>query len=190
MEREKKEKVLVRCFICIELSREAIDYIEEVQQLLKKKNLFYGKFTEPENLHLTLKFIGEISEEKVEEVKKKLSEIEFKDFEASLGEVGVFINKYNSILWMKLNGKRIWDLQEAIDEELLDLDFKKEERFMSHITIARMKKIQNKKEFLEYVKNIKTKKVKFQVKEFILKKSELKREGPSYTNIEEYSLES
>ena len=180
---------LVRCFIALELSREAIEDIEELQKLIKKKNLFYGKFTEPENLHLTLKFLGEISEEKVEEVKKKLEEIKFGSFEVSLGEVGTFINRYNSILWIKLNGKGIWDLQEMIDKKLEGLGFAKEERFMSHITIARMKKITSKIEFLEYVKNIKPRKIKFQVGDFVFKKSELKSEGPVYGDIQRYELE-
>ncbi len=188
MTEENKDKKLLRCFIALELSQEAIDEIEEIQKIIKKKNLFYGKFTEPENLHLTLKFLGEISEEKAEEAKKKLSDVKFKEFEASLGEVGVFINKHNSLLWIKLNGKGIWELQEVIYEKLKGL-FAKEEKFMSHITIARMKKISSKNEFLEYVKNMKIKKVKFQVKEFVLRKSELKSEGPVYTNIKEYSLE-
>jgi 2'-5' RNA ligase len=180
---------LTRCFIALEISREAIEEIESIQKLLKKKNLFTGKFTEPENLHLTLKFLGEISEDKAERVRKKLKSIKPKQFEASLGEVGVFINKFNSILWVKLQGKEIWDLQEDIDKHLKDLEFTSEERFMSHITIARMKKINDKNEFLDYVKNIKTKKIKFPVKEFFLKKSELKPEGPVYENLEKYKLE-
>ena len=187
---EKKEiedQKLLRCFIALELSRETIEEIEEIQKLIKKKNLFYGKFTEPENLHLTLKFLGELDEDKIEEVKKKLRGIKFNDFEVSLGEAGTFINRYNSLLWVKLNGKGIWDLQELLDEKLKDI-FSKEERFMSHITIARMKKIPSKNLLLEYVKSMKIKKIKFQVRDFILKKSELKSDGPVYTNLEKYEL--
>ena len=183
-----KDRILLRCFIALELSREIIDEIEEIQKLIKKKNLFYGKFTEPENLHLTLKFLGEIPEEKLEKIKKELKKIKFQNFDVSLSEAGTFINRYNSLLWVKLNGKGIWDLKSIIDEQLKDI-FPKEEEFMSHITIARMKKISNKNIFLDYVKNMKLRKVKFVVKDFILKKSELKPEGPVYTNLETYNLE-
>jgi len=183
---ENSNKKLIRCFIALEISREAINNIEEIQKLIKKKNLFYGKFTEPENLHLTLKFLGEIEENKIEEVKKALAKIKFKQFEVKLGEVGVFINKYNSILWLKLNGQEIWNLQKEIDNKLKNI-LSIEERFMSHITIARMKKINNKTEFLDYVKNIKVKKIKFSINQFILKKSELKPEGPVYENIESFN---
>lgn len=183
-----KENKSLRCFIALDISREAIRKIEDVQNLIKKKNLFYGKFTEPENLHLTLKFLGEIEEEKVEEVKKKLSAIKFKEFKVSFGEAGVFSKKSLRMLWIKLNGKGIWDLQEEINEKLRDI-FPKEERFMSHITIARMRNVPDRQEFLDYVKNMKIPRVDFDVKSFFLKKSELLPEGPIYSNLAEYKFD-
>lgn len=188
MSEEKKIDALVRCFIAIELPREVIGYIRELQNLIRKKNFFAGKFTEPENLHLTLKFLGEIEEGKLEEIKRKLSGIRMLAFNTSLGEVGVFSERMLRILWIKINGKSILDLQIEIDKALEEL-FPKEERFMSHLTIARMKKVYDKKEFLDYIKNIKTKKIKFKVNEFILKKSELRPEGPVYSDIEKYKLD-
>jgi len=178
---------LIRCFICLELSREAIDYIEELQAIIKKKNILQGKFTEPENLHLTLKFLGEIEESKIEEVKKKLSEIKLKGFEVKLGQCGLFSKKSLRILWIKLLGEGVYNLQKEIDSKLGD-SFALEERFMGHITIARIKKVFDKGIFLDYVKNIKTKRISFKVADFALKKSELKHEGPVYNDIERYTL--
>ncbi len=184
---QNKDSGLIRCFIALELPRGAIDYLEEVQKLVKKKNLFFGKFTEPENLHLTLKFLGEISEEKVLEITKKLEDVKINGFEASLSELGFFSEHSFKILWAKLNGKDIWDLQSKIDESLKDL-FEKEERFMSHITLARIKKVVDKNIFLDYVKNMKIQPMKFKVNEFVLKKSELKPDGPVYSDIKRYNL--
>ena len=59
----------MRTFIALDLPVEAVREIENIQNKLKKKVLFTGKFTERDNLHFTLKFFGEISDEKVEEVK-------------------------------------------------------------------------------------------------------------------------
>ncbi|MFA5173939.1 MAG: RNA 2',3'-cyclic phosphodiesterase [Candidatus Pacearchaeota archaeon] len=178
----------IRAFISIDLSREAINYIKEIQKLIKKQNLLNGKFTDPENLHLTLKFLGGINEEKIEAVKKKLKEIKIKSFEAELGEAGIFNEHFLKIIWIKLNGKGIFELQKQIDEKLSDL-FEKENRFMSHITIARIKNVGNKKGLLGYIENMKTEKITFKVKDFVIKKSELKPEGPVYTDIKRYELE-
>jgi 2'-5' RNA ligase len=187
MVEEKIAQKLTRCFICLELSREAIGYIEQLQEIIRKKNIFQGKFTEPENLHLTLKFLGEISEERVGEVKKRLEEIKFRSFEAKLGVCGLFSKKSFRILWIKLLGEGVYGLQKEIDSKLRDI-FLVEERFMGHITLARIKKVFDRKIFLEYVKNIKTKKISFRVVDFVLKKSELKHEGPVYNDLKRYNL--
>ena len=177
-----------RCFVALDLPREAINEIKRIQDIIKKKNLFAGKFIEPENLHLTLKFLGEVDGEKIEKVREKLKEIKFNCFESGLGEVGVFSSRYNSyvrVIWVKLNGKGVFDLQKQIDETLSGL-FEPEFRFMSHITIARVKHVFDRKRFLDYVKGIKIKRIRFEIDKFFLKKSELFADGPVYTDLREY----
>ena len=176
-----------RCFIALDLPREAIDEIREIQGAISKKNLFAGKSTEVENLHLTLKFLGEIDEEKIEKVKERLKKIKLSDFEASLGGVGVFSERFIRIIWIELSGKEVFDLQKKIDESLSGL-FEPEARFMSHITIARVKSVKDKKSLLDYVKKIRLKNFKFKINEFSLKKSELLFEGPHYENLGKYVL--
>ena len=179
---------LIRSFICLEVLSEVVKEVARIQEILSKKP-FQGKITELENLHLTLKFLGEISEKKVEEVKEELKKISFSSFEAKILETGIFSFRGNpKIVWIKVGGKEIFDLQRKIDEAMLKIGFKPEERFMSHMTIARIKHVKDKKAFREYVENIKTKKISWKVNEFFLKKSELKESGPVYTNLEKFSL--
>jgi len=187
---EQKEIKLTRCFIALDLPREIIKQIEETQEILKKKNLFYGKLTESETLHVTLKFLGEISDEKLREVKKKLEKIKFEPFEASLGELGVFSKQYVRMIWIRIYGKGLFDLQKKIDEALAGAGFKIEDRFMGHLTIARVKKVPDKKILLDYLEKMKISKSKFTANEFFIKKSELKPEGPIYSNLEKYELTS
>jgi 2'-5' RNA ligase len=177
----------MRTFIALDLPREIIKEVQGIQKILKKKNLFTGKFTEIENLHLTLKFLGEISDEKSEEIKKRLKEIKSSGFYCEIGEVGVFTKQFIKIIWIKLNGKGIFNLQKEIDKKLSDL-FEPEERFMSHLTIARVKHVSSKKDLLDYLKSVKPSKLKFYCNKFYLKKSELKPEGPEYEDLEEYEL--
>jgi RNA 2',3'-cyclic 3'-phosphodiesterase len=181
MEEEK-----LRSFIAIELPREAINYIKQLQELIRKQSLFTGKFTEPENLHLTLKFLGEIDKETLEKIKERLREVKYLEFEASLGEAGAFSKSFIKIVWLKLHGK-VFELQKEVDEKLKGL-FEPENRFMSHITIARVKKVGDKSALLDYLGGMKIKKITFKVDRIYLKKSTLKPEGPVYEDLEEIKL--
>jgi 2'-5' RNA ligase len=175
-----------RAFIYLEMPDSVIKEVARVQEVLEKKK-FDGKMTELENLHLTLKFLGEIDTRKLEGAREKLKKIKFDKFEAHSGEIGIFSHRKNPrIVWIKLEGKEIWNLQEQIDESLKDL-FKKEERFMSHMTIARVKYVKDREGFVKHVWNINTKKIAFPVMKFKLVKSVLGANGPNYTLIEEYS---
>ena len=172
----------MRCFISINIPKEVVQDIRKIQDKLPE---FYGKKTELENLHLTLKFLGEIDEDKIKEVKKKLEEIKLEKFESEINLIGVFSEKFIKIIWLHLSGCD--KLQKIVDEKLKDL-FEKERRFMSHLTIARVKAIKDKKKFLEELKKIEVPKIKFNVDKFYLMKSELTKKGPRYEIIEEYNL--
>lgn len=181
-----EEKKSTRAFICIDFPDEVIKEIARIQELLAKTK-FTGKLTELENLHLTLKFLGEIDDNKIKEIKKRLSGIKFERMRLKLGKIGTFsIRGKPRIIWIKVEGKQIHDLQKKIDDALSGM-FKAEERFMSHLTIARIKYVKDKKGFLESVGGIHVKPVAFDVSEFKLKKSELKPIGPVYADAEVYN---
>lgn len=175
----------MRCFISLKLSEEATNYLSEIQRRIKKENLFVGKFTAKENLHLTLKFLGEINEERMEEVKEKLREIKFKNFKTELGNAGFFDNKKYGIIWIRLENCE--ELQKKIDKSLSGL-FKPEERFMPHLTIARTKKIKDKKKLTSFLNNLKIGSIKFLVNKFYLMNSRLSKDGPEYSVLEEFSF--
>ena len=183
---ENREKT--RAFIAVDFPSEVVKEIARVQGVLGKKQ-FTGKMTELENLHLTLKFLGEIDLEKVEEARKELRKIEFGKFEARLAEAGTFNHRGRpSLVWIKVGGKGIFELQSAVDEAMSKAGFKKEKRFMSHLTVARVKYVKAQKEFIEHVRNLGVKDLKWEVKEFRLMKSELNPMGPNYTIVEEFKL--
>ncbi|MFA5856609.1 MAG: RNA 2',3'-cyclic phosphodiesterase [Candidatus Pacearchaeota archaeon] len=178
----------MRTFIALELPREILLEIVRIQDQIKKQSLFNGKYTEARNLHLTIKFLGEVKEEEINSIKEILSNVKLDCFEATLGEIGVFSKNKPRIIWIKLNGKGIFELQKQIDEKLKDR-FPIETRFMSHITIARTKDVSYNKGLVDYISGIKNKKIKFIVNSFYLKKSELFPAGPIYTDIEKFSFD-
>ena len=99
---------LSRIFIAIDFPDEVIKEVARVQKILGTRK-FIGKMTELENLHLTLKFLGEINNAKLEEIKKKLKDIKFSEFEARLEDIGTFSRQGNpKIAWIKIGGKGIF----------------------------------------------------------------------------------
>ncbi|HLC78388.1 MAG TPA: RNA 2',3'-cyclic phosphodiesterase [Candidatus Nanoarchaeia archaeon] len=178
----------MRTFISLKLSKESIQEIKNIQKQLYDSGLFIGKLTEEENLHLTLKFLGEIDEWGVEEVREKLREIQLKKFKAKLGGIGIFSPSFVRIIWIKLDGEGVNGLQREVDDVLKGL-FKGEERFMSHLTIARVKNVKDKKKFFHLLEKINVKKVEFDIESFELVRSELFSRGPSYEVIDNFRLE-
>lgn len=169
-----------RAFVAIEIPEKIKKKIIEIQDKLP---FFEGKKIPVENLHLTLKFLGWVKDEQIEEIKKILGKIKYHKFEIEINSIGMFADR---IIW--LNMFNCDELQKQVDDQLSNL-FKKEERFMGHLTIGRIKHIENKKEFVDKLKKIKIKPIKFKIEEFKLKKSTLRRSGPIYEDIEKYNLE-
>ncbi|OIO42195.1 RNA 2',3'-cyclic phosphodiesterase [Candidatus Pacearchaeota archaeon CG_4_10_14_0_2_um_filter_35_33] len=171
-----------RTFICIDFPSEIIKEITRVQGLIKRKK-FTGKLTKPENLHLTLKFLGNINEEVLKKVQTQLSKIKFPQLECRLVQTGTFNYKLRPrIAWIKILGLN--KLQKQIDTTIDS--FPQEKRFMSHLTIARIKYTKTPKELINHISQIKTKPLKFQINEFKIKSSELKSPTPIYKTLETY----
>ena len=174
----------MRCFIGIDLPIVAIKEIQKIQKKLEPS--FIGRLTSSENLHLTLKFLGEIEEEAINDVKKRLFSITHPPFELTLKDVGVFSQKFIKIIWMKVSSV---PLQPLVDNCLKDI-FKLENRFMGHITIARVRSLADKKSFLQLINATTVNKVPFMVKDVYLKESILTPDGPVYKDIVRYKLSS
>ncbi|MEK6903507.1 MAG: RNA 2',3'-cyclic phosphodiesterase [Nanoarchaeota archaeon] len=180
-------KETFRCFVALDISEKCKKELKAVQEELKKQDLFIGKCTEPENIHLTLKFLGEIEKEKVQNIAEKLREVKCEPFQGSLTKLGVFSEQFIRIIWTKIEGKEVYELQKQIDRVLRE-SFPKEQRFMGHITIARVKQVKNKEKLLKVLKDININQ-QWNVDRFILKKSVLSAAGPTYQDLETYRLE-
>jgi len=170
----------MRAFIAIETPAEVNSILKEIQ----KKFTGLGKinFTQ-EPYHLTLKFLGEITEGQCTQIKETLKTIKFKPFELELTQLGVFPNEnYIKVIWVGAKDKEVNELQQQIDLKLAGM-FAKDLRFHAHITLGRVKFIQDRLMIKELLKT-KVPSLKFEVKEFKLIKSELTPEGPKYEDIE------
>ncbi|PIV70270.1 MAG: RNA 2',3'-cyclic phosphodiesterase [Euryarchaeota archaeon CG01_land_8_20_14_3_00_38_12] len=149
------------------------------------------KLVEPENIHLTLKFLGEIDEKMVDEIagvmEKSVKEVS--PFRIKLRGVGVFPSMdYMRVLWVGLkDAEKLGIIAERLENGLSNLGFKKEKRrFSPHVTIGRVKSSRNKDELQNFL-NENTKKDfgEFDVKCIRLKKSVLTPKGPEYSTVKE-----
>ena len=77
----------MRIFVAIEISD--VKIIESIKKIQEKINV-NAKPTKAQNLHFTLQFLGEVSEEKISQISKGLHSIEFSSFDINLKELGVF----------------------------------------------------------------------------------------------------
>lgn len=171
-----------RIFIALSLPKAVKEEIKKIQEKLPE---FIGKNTEFENLHLTVKFLGDVNNKQLEMILEKLKEIDLKKFPVEINGLGVFTESYIRIIWLHLNGAE--ELQRQIDKKL-EAFFEKENRFMSHVTIARVKHILNKPVFLKELNKISFNKINFVVDKFYLMESILSSDGSEYEMLKEFSL--
>lgn len=176
---------MVRAFVCIEFPDSVVKEVARLQELIGTTR-FIGKYVELENTHLTLKFLGEVDEKKLDEVKKKLAEIKFNEMQLHLGKVGSFVFRGSPrVLWLGVHGPGLYELHRQVNEKLSGM-FKIDEEFESHITLARIKYVKDKPGFKDFIDKIRVSKTDFSVSEFVLKSSELRKLGPVYTDLQKY----
>lgn len=174
----------MRLFIAIELPKEVKDYLFTIKDNFK--SLAKVNWTAKKNLHLTLKFLGEVDDKLISEIISLLKQVKFKEFELETDNLGFFPKNYIKVIWVGVNNfNKVIELQQDIDE-ILSKYFGKEKEFSCHITLGRVKLIQNKKEFLERANKLSLQKMKFKVNSFSLFKSELSKDGPQYSIIETF----
>ncbi len=148
------------------------------------------KWENYEKLHLTLKFLGEVEESKIEEIKIALAESvrAYSPFRTAISAFGGFPNLSNPrVLFISLyENHELLRLQCDIEEKLDVLGFKKESRaFLPHVTIGRIKGRAKSKGSFPIPQNI-----SFSITEIVLMKSVLSTEGSIYTPISVFLLAS
>ena len=175
----------MRLFIAIDFE-ELKEFFIELQNNLPKED---AKLTLTKAYHLTLKFLGEVPETNIEKIKEQLKKIKFEDFEINLNNIGVFPNEnYIRVVWVGIDPKeQVIELQKNIEDSLKEFNFKKDFSFHPHITLARVKFVKDKPNFIDSLKKIKIdKNKKLMVKNFKLIRSTLTPEGPVYEDLESF----
>ena len=172
----------MRTFVAIEVNnKDVLNSIHKIQTELNIK----AKPVELHNMHFTVQFLGEVSEEMIGKISDALNSIEFSAFSLSFVSIGAFPKpNFPRVIWIGTNDgiDELEKLAEMIRSKLSQLGFSPDKKFKPHVTIFRVK---NK------IEGISSKLEKFSayyfgkqiISEIKLKKSELTPNGPIYTDL-------
>jgi len=173
----------MRLFIAIDLPDNIKDLASRFEKELSQFDVL--RFVKHENMEMTLTFIGEVPDNDVDEIRRRLRKIKFDKFMLKTSGFGFFpSNKRIRVLWLGLEKN---DMFFKLQHDIRDL-FGHKEKFMPHITIARARKIiigeANKLD--DRIKGVSHEEISFEVNNFRLYSSILKSQGPMHEMLEEY----
>jgi len=145
----------IRSFVAFEIDEGSIlKRFTSVQQALIDTGADL-KLVKPKNIHVTVRFLGEISPEMVDEVCEEMNSILFKSFEIELQGIGAFPNlRRVRVIWVGIRGgsEVLADIFDRLESRLCKLGFKPDRRgFSPHITIARVRSGKNRELLIQQI---------------------------------------
>ena len=136
---------MIRAFLAIDPSPEVLKRIVDMQTILKKEIPHGVRWVNPDGIHLTLKFLGNIFPSNRDSIRSLLPDIvgAHRSFTLSAGRIGVFpgISKPR-VIWIGIGGesRELFTLQQDIEDILETAGFAREDRpFRAHLTLGRIK---------------------------------------------------
>lgn len=182
-------KATIRAFVAFKLPERVIGHAEALQDKLKAHHLKL-RWVKPQNIHLTLKFLGDIPEADITTVGSALEKAvkNQEPLEMTVQGMGVFPSiKRPRVLWIGLGGalESLKQLQTRLEEQLEKIGFKREKRgFKAHLTIARIKGaippdrlLRAMEQTADYTPQ------SFVAQKIVFYKSDLRPQGPVYTPL-------
>ncbi|WP_295722626.1 RNA 2',3'-cyclic phosphodiesterase [uncultured Methanobrevibacter sp.] len=182
----------IRSFLAIDINAELLEKIKNVEDEFKQIDANI-KYVNMKNMHLTLKFFGNIDLNMVDEISVKVKEVlnKYQPFDIYIKGSGAFPNaKRIKVIWIGLEEEQtLKKLQKDLDGEFNKLGFDLEKNYKSHLTIGRMKNAKNKNLIQEKLQDFKDYDIgNMTVSKIALKKSTLTPQGPIYEDIEVFEL--
>jgi len=184
----------IRTFVAIELDEAMKSALGQVQAQLKDAKVSrIGRWVSPDSIHLTLKFLGNVPVNRVEEIKEAINRAcgSFASFQISLAGPGCFPDvRRPRVIWIGIGGdlEILIRLQRSVDSALSSLGFTAEKRgFQPHLTLARIRDDARPREREEMGKWVAVAKVdtpvSMMVRKISLMRSDLQPTGAVYTRL-------
>ena len=185
-----------RLFLAIPIKTADNDFVPLLDGL--KRQLAHEKrinWVHPQNIHLTLKFIGDTPNEDIPKIIEAVEEMlkNHKSFTMDFNRTGIFGSRYAPrVLWLGMNERpqELYDLEEDTLTVFDKLGYLRDrQNFVPHITLGRIKELCEKQYFQKIVSGIEQKSyIKQEVNEIILFQSILRPEGATYKELKKFYL--
>lgn len=178
-----------RLFIGIPVSEDIKEKIRPLISKLKETKADL-KFVSLENLHFTLKFLGDVDESRIEEIKEKLSSIDVEKFKILIKKVGVFpALERIKVIWVGAESQKMVSLMKKVDHQLNSIKKNDYPEEIPHLTIARVKSGRNKEKLQTLLKEVENNEFgEMLIDKFVLYESQLTPKGPVYSVVREFGL--
>ncbi len=183
----------IRSFIALELTPEVHQELTRAQSQLKASDTDV-KWVNPENIHLTLKFLGSISLELIAEIKKILEELarEHRAFQLEVKNLGAFPKiEYPRVIWVGIErgSEHSINLVRDLEQRLIKVGFLPEKRpFKPHLTLGRVRSSRKRNQLRELLQSVKLTPKTMQAEKLTLFKSTLTASGAIYEPLYSTSL--
>ena len=184
----------LRTFIAIELDPQLQAVLHQIQEDFKKIGADV-RWIKAQNIHVTLKFLGEVPPERIDSVRDLMAKTleGFKSFSMALTHLGAFPKIENpQIIWVGTTADRnsIQQIAQSLEENLKGIGFEKEKRdFDPHVTLGRMRSSINKFALTKKMRDFEFPTTPHQlVNQIVLFKSTLSPQGPAYEALAKIDL--
>lgn len=167
---------MVRAFIGVVLTEDIKSYVVKVQNHLKPLPM-EAKLVEPENLHVSLSFLGEIEDAKIVDIISELDSIvkDYEKFEISIGSISLIPNEnFVRVIALDVKSEKLESLRKEVVSRVGG------DSHPAHLTLARVKVISDKPEFVGQIRKISSEVVSTKVESLDLFESFLQPSGPVY----------
>jgi len=181
----------IRSFIAFDIDSESIlKKIAGVQSLLIKTGAGL-KLVKPENIHITVRFLGNITQNMVEKIFEEMKKVQFAPFDVKIHGIGAFPHlRYPRVLWIGITegADQLRNIFDQLEPRLRGLGFAPDTRgFSPHLTIARVKSGRNKAELVKCITENANCELGIIKAEWLrLKRSDLTPKGPIYSTLKEF----
>jgi len=181
---------MIRAFIAFDIEDEdVLRNLSNAQSMLVETGASL-RLVKPENVHVTVRFLGMISPSLVDEIHGEMEKVDFKPFEIEIKGVGVFPNlRHIRVVWagIRRGANELRAVFHQLEPRLQRLGFKRDVRgFNPHLTIARVKTSRNKTELIRCIKELEDYEFGSIKGECLrLKRSILTPQGPIYSVLKE-----